>query len=232
MGKVIMSGIVPMLKAPSTGILASDLAVGDIVKLTENGTPVEYIVVNQGIPENSSLYDSSCNGTWLLRKDCSLNMIWHENTNALSYNTSYIYSWLNNSYIPSLGAIEQGLIKQVNIPYRAKGAGAGFIIKQISGKAFLLSSYEMGGNIGHKDGGILSYFDSGDETTALNKRIAKYNGEIVSWWTRTGFGAYTLVVNTDGTFIKIDLDINKYVRPALILPFTAKFDKDTKILKG
>ena len=48
---------------PSTGILASDLAVGDIVKLTENGTPVEYIVVNQGIPENSGLYDASCNGT-------------------------------------------------------------------------------------------------------------------------------------------------------------------------
>lgn len=47
---------------PSATILASDLAVGDIVKLTENGTPVEYIVVNQGIPENSSLYDSSCNG--------------------------------------------------------------------------------------------------------------------------------------------------------------------------
>lgn len=38
---------------PSGSIFASDLAVGDIVKLMENGTPVEYIVVNQGIPENS-----------------------------------------------------------------------------------------------------------------------------------------------------------------------------------
>ena len=158
-------------------------------------------------------------------------MIWNENTNALGYDTSDIYSWLNNSYISSLGTIEQSFIKQVNIPYRDM-EGASSILKQISGKAFLLSSYEMGGNIGFKDGGILSYFDSGNETTALNKRIAKYNGEIVSWWTRTAFGAYTLVVNTDGTFIKIDLDINKYVRPALILPFTAKFDKDTKILKG
>ena len=216
---------------PSTGILASDLAVGDIVKLMENGAPIEYIVVNQGIPENSSLYDSSCNGTWLLRKDCSLEMIWNENTNALNYDTSDIYSWLNNSYISSLGAIEQNSVKQVNIPCR-NISGTSQTIQHISGKAFLLSSYEMGGNIGFEDGGILSYFDSGDETTALNKRIAKYNGEIVSWWTRTAFGAYTLVVNTDGTFIKIDLDINKYVRPALILPFTAKFDKDTKILKG
>ena len=48
---------------PSTDILASDLAVGDIVKLMENGTPVEYIVVNQGKPYDSSLYDDSCDGT-------------------------------------------------------------------------------------------------------------------------------------------------------------------------
>lgn len=75
---------------PSTGILASDLAVGDIVKLTENGTPVEYIVVNQGIPENSSLYDSSCNGTWLLRKDLYSERQWNTSDlwNSPSPNTS------------------------------------------------------------------------------------------------------------------------------------------------
>ena len=66
MGKVIMSGIVPQMKAPG-GILASDLAVGSVVKLIENGVATEYLVVNQGIPGNSNLYDSSCNGTWLLR---------------------------------------------------------------------------------------------------------------------------------------------------------------------
>lgn len=77
MGKVIMSGIVPTLKAPSTGILAQDIAVGSVVKLMEGGTAVEYLVVNQGIPENSSLYDASCDGTWLLRKDIHSNRQWH-----------------------------------------------------------------------------------------------------------------------------------------------------------
>lgn len=38
MGRVIMSGIVPTLKAPVTGVLASSLAVGSTVKLMEGGT--------------------------------------------------------------------------------------------------------------------------------------------------------------------------------------------------
>ena len=48
MGKVIMSGIVPPLVAPVTGILAGDLAVGSSVYLMENGAAAKYLVVNQG----------------------------------------------------------------------------------------------------------------------------------------------------------------------------------------
>ena len=43
MGRVIMSGIVPTLKAPVTGVLASSLAVGSTVKLMEGGTAVGNI---------------------------------------------------------------------------------------------------------------------------------------------------------------------------------------------
>ena len=91
---------------PSTGILASDLAVGDIVKLTENGTPVEYIIVNQGIPENSSQYDSSCNGTWLLRKDVHSERQWGEEIKVNSYDVSLINTWLNGDFVGSLGSAE------------------------------------------------------------------------------------------------------------------------------
>ena len=42
-------------------------AVGSIVKLTVGGTLRNFIIVHQGKP--SSLYDASCDGTWLLRKD-------------------------------------------------------------------------------------------------------------------------------------------------------------------
>ena len=74
MGKVIMSGIVPPLVPPFvapvvTGIFSGDLAVGSVVKLIENGVATEYLVVNQGKPSGSSLYDDSCDGTWLLRND-------------------------------------------------------------------------------------------------------------------------------------------------------------------
>ena len=44
-----------------------DVAVGEIVKLKENGASKDYIVVHQGLP--GFMYDSSCNGTWLFRKN-------------------------------------------------------------------------------------------------------------------------------------------------------------------
>ncbi len=43
-------------------------AVGSIVKLNFDGAMREFLVVHQGKP--SSLYDESCNGTWLLMKAC------------------------------------------------------------------------------------------------------------------------------------------------------------------
>ena len=42
------------------------VAAGTVVKLNENNSPVNYIVVHQGLP--SSLYDASCSGTWLVRQ--------------------------------------------------------------------------------------------------------------------------------------------------------------------
>ena len=46
-------------------------AVGSIVKIKVNGASKDFIVVQQGNP-NTSTYDSSCAGTWLLMKDCLL----------------------------------------------------------------------------------------------------------------------------------------------------------------
>ena len=92
MGKVIMSGIVPPLVAPITGILASDLAVGSVVKLMENGAAAKYRVVNQGKPSGSSLYDDSCDGTWLLRKDIKEKRQWNS-SDVNDYENSLIHPW-------------------------------------------------------------------------------------------------------------------------------------------
>ena len=47
---------------------AGEIEKGSSVYISENGVFNEYIVVYQGLPD-STVYDASCNGTWLMRKD-------------------------------------------------------------------------------------------------------------------------------------------------------------------
>ena len=242
MGKVIMSGIVPPLKAPVTGIQAGTLAVGSVVKLMEGGTAVEYLVVNQGIPSNSSLYDASCDGTWLLRKDIHSERQWNT-SDANKYETSAINTWLNGDFFNSFGATEQAVVKQVKIPYRADGGSGGSDQSGANGlscKVFLLGGYELGWTTSDNgyfpvDGAKLAYFESGTGSSANNKRIAYQNNMARDWWTRsprTADSKYVSIVSESGSYnynLASSLD---YIRPALVLPKTALFDETTMLLKG
>ena len=243
MGRVIMSGIVPTLKAPVTGVKAGTLAVGSIVKLMEGGAAVEYLVVNQGIPSNSNLYDSSCNGTWLLRKDIHSNRQWNTSDENI-YETSAINTWLNGDFFNLFGTVERATIKTVKIPYRKDGGFGGTDQSGADGlvcKVFLLGGYELGWTAFDvqyfpKDGAKLSYFESGDGTSATNKRIAKLNGSTANWWLRSQYTRYTYDVwgvSSVGYNYSGNLASNSYgIRPALILPSNALFDEATKLLKG
>lgn len=240
MGHVTVVGGARATK-PSTGILASDLAVGTVVKLMEGGTAVEYLVVNQGIPSNSNLYDSSCNGTWLLRKDIHSNRQWNT-SNVNKYESSAINTWLNGDFFNSLGSVEQATIKQVKIPYRAGGSGgtdqSG--ANGLSCKVFLLSGYEVGWTTNYnqyfpQEGARLSYFEAGTGTTANNKRIANLNGTAASWWLRSPYTSrtdYVWLVHSGGDYDYGGASYPGGVRPALVLPSNALFDKTTMLLKG
>lgn len=242
MGKVIMSGIVPTLKAPVTGIQAGTLAVGSVVKLMEGGTAVEYLVVNQGIPSNSSLYDASCDGTWLLRKDIHSERQWNT-SNVNIYETSAINTWLNGDFFNSLGSVEQATIKQVKIPYRKNGGSGGTDQSGANGlscKVFLLSGYEVGWTTSDSsyfpvDGAKLDYFESGPGTSADSKRIAKLNGSADGWWLRspyTGDTGIVCFVGGNGGYYFSNASISRGIRPALVLPSNALFDETTMLLKG
>ena len=242
MGKVIMSGIVPTLKAPVKGIQAGTLAVGSVVKLMESGTAVEYLVVNQGIPSNSSLYDASCDGTWLLRKDIHSNRQWDPN-NVNKYESSAINTWLNGDFFNSLGSVEQAAIKQVKIPYRKNGGSGGSDQSGANGllcKIFLLSGYEVGWTTSDDsdfpvDGAKLDYFTSGTTTSANNKRIAYLNGSAAFWWLRspsTDNDGRVWFVRSDGDYGDYATSDSDGLLPALVLPNTALFDKTTMLLKG
>ena len=242
MGRVTVAGGNPGMKVPVTGILAQDIAVGSVVKLMEGGTAVEYLVVNQGIPSNSSLYDASCDGTWLLRKDIHSNRQWHT-SNVNKYETSAINTWLNGDFFNSFGATEQAVVKQVKIPYRADGGSGGSDQSGANGlscKVFLLGGYELGWTTSDNgyfpvDGAKLAYFESGTGPSANNKRIAYQNNMARDWWTRsprTADSKYVSIVSESGSYnynLASSLD---YIRPALVLPKTALFDETTLQLKG
>ena len=234
MGKVIMSGIVPTLKAPVTGVLASSLAVGSTVKLMEGGTAVEYLVVNQGIPSNSNLYDASCDGTWLLRKYIHSERQW-DASNINRYETSAINTWLNGEFFNTLGSAEQAAIKQVKIPYRAGGGSDQSGANGLSCKVFLLSGYEVGFMTSDSsyipvDGAKLDYFDA-----SSSKRIAYLNGLETIWWLRsprTDGTRRAWCVQSIGILGGGDTSDSAGIRPALVLPSNALFDETTMLLKG
>lgn len=226
-------------KEPSTSILASSLAVGSTVKLMEGGTAVEYLVVNQGIPSNSSLYDASCDGTWLLRKDI-LELLAYNSSENNSYKASAIHSYINSTFFNLLGEMEQSVIKQVKIPYVNETGGAGIAsgASGLSAKVFLLSGYEIGiGGADYlpRDGAKLDYFDQ--IAGADPKRIAYLNGSATNWWLRSPYTYRARTTNVwyvadNGGCNTIRSTYQFGVRPALILSSNALFDEKTMLLKG
>lgn len=228
---------------PVVGIKAGDLPIGQIVKLMEGGVETEFIVVNQGIPENSSLYDASCNGTWLLRKDIKSNSVWNSNkVNTYPNPNTTIRLYLEGDYFNSLGATEQNVVKQIKIPYGA-GGGVATVFSGARGystKVFLLGGYEVGytaesDDYFPTDGTKLAYFESGSDTIANSKRIAYLDGSATTWWLRsprTVSDSSVWRVSTDGSCTAYSATESRGVRPALIIPSTALFDRNTYVLLG
>lgn len=204
------------------------VAVGSIVKLNENGSPVNYIVVHQGKP--SSSYDSSCDGTWLLRQDIAENRMWDSgNSNVLE--SSDIQSYLNGTWINRYDTDIRNAIKQVKIPYRQNGGSSGTDRNGANGlscKIFLLSGKEVGWDSSDNqyfpnDGAKLAYFLDGTGSSANSKRVAKLNGSADHWWLRSPFINGTnrvWRVDSNGDYISRYANNSCGVRPALVLPST------------
>ena len=206
-------------------VALSTKAVGSTVKLKVNGTAREFLVVHQGKP--SSLYDESCNGTWLLMKDCYESRQWHS-SNSNSYKASTIHTYLNGTFLNLFDADIREVIKQVKIPY-VNGTGNSAVASGSSGlscKIFLLSGREVGFSTSDNqyfpnDGAKLSYFESGTGSSALNKRIAKLNGSATHWWLRSPLASYTgsaWRVYSNGLYYGGNCTNSYGIRPALVLP--------------
>ena len=213
-------------------VTLSSKAIGSTIKLKVNGSAKDFIVVHQGKP--SSVYDDSCNGTWLLMKDIYTTYTFGNNN---SYKDSSIHTYLNGTFYNLIDSDIRAAIKQVKIPYlNGTGGGDGSLATGANGlstKVFLLSGYEVGWTTSDdrnfpKDGTRLAYFGSG--SGGNSKRVA-YNGSSTAmWWLRSphtdNYGS-VWAVNPEGSY-----DAGRWnyyscdVRPALILPSTLFVSND------
>lgn len=211
-------------------------AVGDTVKISEAGIPAEYLIVHKGLP--SSLYDVSCDGVWLVRRDIKEKRAWH-NSNVNDYENSDIHNYLNTTFLALFGRAIQEKIKQVKIPYRA-GSGTSTTVSSgangLSCKVFLLSCYEVGwsgfSNM-PPDGVKLDYFSAGDTAEAKAKRVALRNNTAQSWYQRTPYSGSAIrcwYVTTEGGRGYADCSTTQSARPALILPADLSVLDDGTIL--
>lgn len=213
-------------------VLLSTKAVGSTVKLKVDGALKEFLVVHQGKP--SSIYDDSCNGTWLLMKDCYVSRAWHS-SNVNKYESSDIHSYLNNTFLKLFDSNIQGAIKQVKLPYRKNGGSGGTTQQGANGlpcKIFLLSAPEVHyehSYIDSGEGAALSYFASCVTNGADSKRVAYLNGSAAVWWLRsprTGDANSVWNVLSGGDYYYDYASYSSGIRPALILPSTLLVSDD------
>lgn len=213
-------------------VTLSSKAIGSTIKLKVNGSAKDFIVVHQGKP--SSVYDDSCNGTWLLMKDIYENRAWHS-SNTNDYANSTIHSYLNSTFLNLFESNIKNAIKQVKLPYR-KGSGTSTTVTSgsngLSAKIFLLSATETSFSFSYMpsgEGAELAYFKGCADNSSDSKRVAKLNGSATGWWLRSPRCNYfygALGVNSNGGWDDGNCSNSYGVRPALILPSTLLVSDD------
>lgn len=214
-------------------VTLSSKAIGSTIKLKVNGSAKDFIVVHQGKP--SSVYDDSCNGTWLLMKDIYENRQWHS-SNTNDYANSTIHSYLNSTFLNLFESNIKNAIKQVKLPYR-KGSGTSTTVTSgsngLSAKIFLLSATETSFNFSSYmpsgEGAELAYFKGCADNSSDSKRVAYLNGSAADWWLRSPYCSsfyYALCVSSGGVWNGSLCSGSCGIRPALILPSTLLVSDD------
>lgn len=208
------------------GTPLGNLAVGSTVKIAVGGTDYTWLVVHQGLP--GSMYDASCNGTWLLLED--LYTVMQFGSTNLFINAS-ILNYLNTTFYEAVDERIRSLIKVATIPYIAKNNTITASSGDLRAWVFLLSMTEVGfvGGATIKmpiEGAKLSYFNG-------HSREAYFNGESTAWWSRTPFAMFDNNVwctNEHGDRESFSRSQYNGIRPCMILPQDALVDDTGHII--
>lgn len=196
-----------------------DMAVGSTVKIKVNGTLMDFIIVQQGNPD-STIYDASCNGTWVLMNVLYILQKW--DSRYPDYASSDISDYLRSSFFNLLEPGCRSAIKSVKIPY-VDNETVRYGANGLPVTVFLLSASELGwtsSNVSiYKEGSRLSRFPNDGQSST---RVAYYKGSPRYYWTRSKASGYSngiVIVTSDGGHeVKAVYADDVGVRPAFILP--------------
>lgn len=215
MGRVTVAGgkvgmAAPVL--PLKGIALSTIAEGSVVKLNENGSPVEFYVAKHD-------YESGLNGagrTLLVRKALFGLLVWESDNLNSSYETSDLSVWLNGTYKAKLDVAVQGAIATTT--FRMGGSST------LARAVFQLSLKELGltdayATVMGSDLPIASTLAKASDYQWTRTRYTKNNYEVFA-------------LNKSGTVEHIYAYSQAYSRPCFTLPAMALFDVDTLEFKG
>lgn len=187
------------------------VAVGTLVKLNENGSPVEFYVAKHD-------YESGLNGTGrtlLVRKECYDNRVWN-NVQVNTYASSALDSWLNSDYKNLLDSDFLTVIGTTKFQYTI-GYGDK-TLSTLERAIFQLSRTELGFTLpadANFEGNILPI------ASILQK--AFLNGETNSQWTRTPNTSYltaAFFVYAGGNSASTGVTGEAGSRPAFTVPST------------
>ena len=192
---------------------------GDTVKINVGGVAYDFIVANKGRP--SMEYDASCDGVWLVMKDCYTLM----SMASKSYVNSSVHTYLNDTFFGLLDSNVQSAIKEVKLPYCDSTGSSGEMqtgANGFSAKVFLPSGIES-----YVGTWISSSYSSMPVEGArlkqsLKSTVPNYNGTAVDWWTRTPSADSSTQywrISTSGSGDDVSYSQQLGIRPAFILPF-------------
>lgn len=214
-GRTLVGGTGYDIAFPAAGTPLSDFAEGAIVKLNENGSPVEFYVAKHD-------YESGLNGmgrTLLVRKVCYPNSMLFGNTSR--YSESNIHTWLTGTYKGLLDADIQTAIAlssgRMTIPCVYGGGSTAGI--NLYADVFIPSATELG-----------KQPNSVDTEGSLLPIASTLDTEY--YWTRSPYSenASLVIYAIQFSWDAQPISNSHNIRPCFTLPGTTLVDADNNVI--
>lgn len=209
---------------PMAGTPLSELAEGTLIKILENGAPVEFYLAKHN-------YEPGLNGDGrelVVRRESYTNVQWNSVRGENAYASSNIDSWFNTNYKNILSEELVSLIGSTKFYYTVGGGNNS--ISTLERPIFALSMTELG-----ETGG---YANAEGSTLPISAMLKYPNFSSFSQWTRTchtnissGPSGDAWVLDPNGSVVD-PVTASEGARPVFTLPSTALVDQNLNLIES